>query len=759
MIKLLTLNNLSAASSDALYKICLSLDEYNMSDEDVISFGSYDELFGAIESYVSIYGNIIVAVEPYDFLRLKHEMAGRFGLDEVSSPNIAEALSMNYELENAEFDVPSQCSVPSQSKVHLSSDGLYSGYSFEVLSGICTFVALDFSRIDSVISNYINSVLTSGAAAFDSMGDEYYDEPDTAYSFKDDVSKMIYSLINSDRRVSVVMSEATTWIYELYSEIDGLSDAINFVDVIDEEEKPKEEPAQDEETKDADEETAETEDGEEPSDTDEDEKSESEEDEKKAEPKEKESVSAKTIRLAREAKKNMNSEFGAAISEVYSGIEEDGTQSFFAFVAVADEKTTKAKKITTANESEANLLLAHCVTVLCETVCQKNEEMGPSEDEEPEEKKADEKSIPKKYIALAAAVLAVAIIVPIAVMLIIIKPAKQPADTTTTSILPAIVTTQPESTTSDPFGLNSTTSAPDASGLTRLEPTASEITKEQTSPAVSSTSGKFTFYVFGYGHGCGMSQNGANWLAKQGWNYSQILTNYYYGTTLVSGDTYPETITYNGDRKNTREFLAGVLEAEMGGSYEPEALKAQAVAAYTYAKYKKFNITDTDMAYKGSASERCYSAVDAVMRSGLYISHNGETALTPFFAISAGVTTSYKNWVGDREISYLEGGAPSYGDYEAEQFQTKVEITTDELKSIASSKPDLGISFSGDPATWITIISNDKTFKDSEGEDIGYVSSINVGGKIMTGNDFRIKFLDRKIRSHCFVVVYTPDTN
>lgn len=755
MIKLLTLNNLSAAPSDALYKICLSLDEYGMTDEDVISFGSYDELFGAVESYVSIYGNVIIAAEPYDFTSLKHEIAGKFGLDEVSSPFIAEAISMNYELDNAEFDAQAQCTVPSQAKVHLSSDGLYSGYSFELLSGICTVVALDFSRIDSVVSNYVKTIFSPGGAYAQNVP-AFEEDPDTVYSFKDDVSKMVYSLIQSDRHVSVAMGEATTWIYDLYSEIDGLSEAVNFVDIIDGEEEPSEEE------KTTDEESGEN-GGEENEEEDlgigseEEEKDEAEE-EKEPE-KEKESVSAKTIRHAREAKKNMNSEFGAAISEVYSAEEEDGTRSFFAFVAVADEKTTKAKKITTANETEANLLLAHCVTVLCETVCQKNEELGPVKDDEEDEKKPNETKIPKKYIAIAVAVLAVAIIVPVSVLLIVLKPGKE-QPTTTMPMLPAVVTTtEPESTTADPFGLNSDSTLANDNDVTRVEPTASEISQQQTSPSVTSTSGKFTFYVFGYGHGCGMSQNGANWLAGLGWKYPQILANYYYGVTLVSGDTYPEKITFNGTKYDTRDFLAGVLEAEMGSSFMLEALKAQAVAAYTYAKYKSFDITSTDMAYKSSPSQVCYDAVDAIMKNGIYIAKNGETACTPFFAISAGVTASYKNWMGDREVSYLAGGSPSYGDYNAEGFQTKFEITTDELKSIANNKTDLGVNFSGDPSTWISIISHDNAFTDSNGNVIGYVSSINVGGKIMSGNDFRTKFLDGRIRSHCFTVVYTPDTN
>ena len=41
-----------------------------------------------------------------------------------------------------------------------------------------------------------------------------------------------------------------------------------------------------------------------------------------------------------------------------------------------------------------------------------------------------------------------------------------------------------------------------------------------------------TFTVYGYGHGVGMSQNGANYLAKQGYDYEKILKHYYNGITL-----------------------------------------------------------------------------------------------------------------------------------------------------------------------------------------------------------------------------------
>ena len=41
-----------------------------------------------------------------------------------------------------------------------------------------------------------------------------------------------------------------------------------------------------------------------------------------------------------------------------------------------------------------------------------------------------------------------------------------------------------------------------------------------------------TFYTKGYGHGVGLSQFGANELAKEGKTYQEILTHYYTGTSI-----------------------------------------------------------------------------------------------------------------------------------------------------------------------------------------------------------------------------------
>lgn len=51
---------------------------------------------------------------------------------------------------------------------------------------------------------------------------------------------------------------------------------------------------------------------------------------------------------------------------------------------------------------------------------------------------------------------------------------------------------------------------------------------------VEAKDGKLIFYVTGFGHGVGLSQYGANEMAKQGGTYLDILNHYYTGVTVTS---------------------------------------------------------------------------------------------------------------------------------------------------------------------------------------------------------------------------------
>ncbi len=52
--------------------------------------------------------------------------------------------------------------------------------------------------------------------------------------------------------------------------------------------------------------------------------------------------------------------------------------------------------------------------------------------------------------------------------------------------------------------------------------------------SVAYKDGTFTFTTHGYGHGVGMSQCGADYLARQGYSWQEILQYYYKNVTIVN---------------------------------------------------------------------------------------------------------------------------------------------------------------------------------------------------------------------------------
>ncbi len=99
--------------------------------------------------------------------------------------------------------------------------------------------------------------------------------------------------------------------------------------------------------------------------------------------------------------------------------------------------------------------------------------------------------------------------------------------------------------------------------------------------------GSFTVFSFGgYTHRKGMSQYGARGRAQNGQNSGQILKTYY-GKEPVGKDTGGTISVAGGIGSVGFEdyYLMGI--AEMPSTWHPEALKAQAIAARTYAyRYK-----------------------------------------------------------------------------------------------------------------------------------------------------------------------------
>lgn len=99
--------------------------------------------------------------------------------------------------------------------------------------------------------------------------------------------------------------------------------------------------------------------------------------------------------------------------------------------------------------------------------------------------------------------------------------------------------------------------------------------------------GSFAAFSFGaYTHRKGMSQYGAFGRANSGQNYHDILKAYY-GKDVSGADTGGKIqVAGIGEKEFETEYLYGI--AEMPSSFPTDALKAQAVAARTYAyRYKQ----------------------------------------------------------------------------------------------------------------------------------------------------------------------------
>lgn len=92
----------------------------------------------------------------------------------------------------------------------------------------------------------------------------------------------------------------------------------------------------------------------------------------------------------------------------------------------------------------------------------------------------------------------------------------------------------------------------------------------------------FAVFSFGaYTHRNGMSQYGAKKQAENGKSYRDIIQ-WYYGHGVKKDDGMPDTINVQGyGEMSFQTYLYGI--AEMPSSWHEEALKAQAIAARTYA--------------------------------------------------------------------------------------------------------------------------------------------------------------------------------
>lgn len=214
------------------------------------------------------------------------------------------------------------------------------------------------------------------------------------------------------------------------------------------------------------------------------------------------------------------------------------------------------------------------------------------------------------------------------------------------------------------------------------------------------------------------------------------------------------------------DYVVGAVCAEMPATFEPEALKAQAVAAYTYAirqrekaktspdpelngayfsndssKYQAYFSENQAKQYYGKNYdqyiEKIKNAVTAT--AGEYITYEDEPIIAAFHSASAGTTESAEAVWGSN-IPYLTGVESEYDTF-SPKYMEEYEFTQTKMKELLEKAFD-DIKLGDNAEEW---------FGESTKSGSGTVLSIKVGDKTISGQEIRAAL---SLRSAVFDVEY-----
>lgn len=223
----------------------------------------------------------------------------------------------------------------------------------------------------------------------------------------------------------------------------------------------------------------------------------------------------------------------------------------------------------------------------------------------------------------------------------------------------------------------------------------------------------------------------------------------------VSGGNVVET--------DTVEYLVGCLACELSPDTPTEALKAQAVAAYTNVIRLKQNpdgkagdadITDDTRVHQGyfdeqkrrekwgdkfeTYTEKFKNAVEEVY--GQTVTHDGKPITAAYFSLCAGRTENAQTIWGS-DVPYLVS-VTSTGDRLSPNLKTETTLSADEVREKLSADPE--IQLGDDPAQWISDLQVSESGS-------GAVATALVGGKTMSGQHLRTLL---GLRAPAFSVTY-----
>ncbi len=208
---------------------------------------------------------------------------------------------------------------------------------------------------------------------------------------------------------------------------------------------------------------------------------------------------------------------------------------------------------------------------------------------------------------------------------------------------------------------------------------------------------------------------------------------------------------------SAEEFLPAALACEMDLSAPDEALKAQAVALYTfYCNQRNQNGGDgADFACdtgnwlvyvpKAAMEERWgehfpayYEKLQSITAEvrGQLLTWEGEPIQACFFSISGGNTASALE-VWGQDLAYLPSVA-SPGDCLTDGYLSTVSFTAQQFQEAARAAWGDELDFTGPAETWL---------EEQKVSPSGYVTSAAVGRRTVTGEELREAF---GLRSACF---------
>lgn len=213
-----------------------------------------------------------------------------------------------------------------------------------------------------------------------------------------------------------------------------------------------------------------------------------------------------------------------------------------------------------------------------------------------------------------------------------------------------------------------------------------------------------------------------------------------------SGDLTGETFTARFDGAvqtvNAYDLICWIVNNEISSSFSDEAIKAQAVAAYSYVKYHNVNGLTPSVLVKKNPSQRIKDMVSSVW--GVCCYYNGSVAQTVYMASSSGYTADAKNvWGGS--FPYLKSVACPFDAVSDPNYGVVKLVSESEMKYYLENS--LGITLSDDPTNWIKI----QAYIDGN-----YVSSINIDDQMtISGRKMRETVFNYKLKSAAFDVSYS----